>query len=405
MIDVVRVETEAALAACAARAAGASRLAVDVEANGLHAFRPALCVLQLAWHEGGEVAVAVIDTLAVPVAPLAPLLGPSGPLKILHDLTFDARLLGEAGAPLARARDTSVAARFLGFSATGLASLLASELGVTHSKDLQQHDWSRRPLTPEQIDYLAGDVRHLLDLDDRLCQKAEALDIAPEVADECAYKLDTALAPPRDTRPGYVRIKGVASLDPVGRAVLRRLCLARDEAAASADVPPFKVVGNEILLDLAHRRPLDRAALAAVRGATAGAAGRWVDRWLGAIADGIRDGEIPPADQPHFTPAVPDRGAFARRRACEARVSGWRKAEAARRGVDPQVVLPGHCAAELVDALLDHATHADTGHAGGHPQTPAALEAAIARIHGLGARRRERYAAAFLAFAAPPSPA
>jgi ribonuclease D len=388
--DFVLVETGEALASVIASARNAARLAVDAEANGLHAFRTSLCVLQLAWPEAGGVAVAVIDALAVPIAPLAPLLGPEGPLKILHDLTFDARLLAEAEAPLGRVRDTSVAARFLGFTATGLAGLLGSELGVAHAKDLQQHDWSRRPLTPAQIDYLAGDVRHLLALDDRLVQRAEALDITPEIADECAYKLATAAAPPRDGRPAYVRVKGAAALDPPGRAILRRLCQARDEAAAAADVPAFKVIGNEVLLDLARLRPRDRAALAAVRGAAAGAAGRWVEKWLAAIAAGIADGDVPPEDRPLFTPTPPDRASFARRRACEGRITAWRKAEAARRGVDAQVVLPGHCASDLADILVEQ----EGGDA-------AAIEAAIARIPGLGARRRERYLAALAALASP----
>jgi ribonuclease D len=389
-MDLTLVETAADLAKVAARAASAARLAVDVEANGLHAFRAELCVLQLAWPEGEGMAVAVIDTLAVPPAPLAPLLGPEGPVKVLHDLTFDARLLAEAGAPLGRVADTSVTARLLGVAATGLGALLASELRIAHCKDLQQHDWSRRPLTPPQLAYLAGDVRHLLALDDRLAQKAEALDILPEIADECAYKLCTALGAPRDTRPTYARIKGAGALDAPGRAVLRRLCQAREEAASATNVPPFKVVSNETLLELAGKRPLDAAALAAVRGATAGEAGRWTARFLQAIALGLHDGDVPCGEQALFAPVVPDRETFVKRRAREAQVTTWRKAEAARRGVDPQVVLPGHCAAELVDGLLAHDEHPDV----------AALAAAIDRIPGLGSRRLERYAQAFLTLAA-----
>ena len=130
-----------------------------------------------------------------------------------------------------------------------------------------------------------------------------------------------------------------------------------------------------------------------MRGATAGrarAAGprRWLARHRRRAS---RDGDVPADEQAALRArgrpiARPSPGAAPARPA----VTAWRKAEAARRGVDPQVVLPGHCAAELVDALL---AHADDGDA-------AALEAAIARIPGLGARRRERYAAAFLALAA-----
>jgi ribonuclease D len=385
----ILIETEAALAEIAARAGRADRVAVDVESNGLFVYRPALCVAQLAWHEGGATVVAIVDALAVRVAPLAPLLGPEGPVKVLHDLSFDAQMLAPAGAPLARVRDTSVAARLLGRKATGLGSLLTAELGILHDKRLQQHDWARRPLREAEIAYLAGDVEHLLALDERLAAAAEAADIAEEIAEECAYKLMTALGPRRDRRPGYVRIKGATALDATGRAVLRRLWAAREEAAEKEDVPPFKVASNEVLIELSQRRPTAPVAMSAVRGATAGLAGRHAGAWLAAVTAGIADGDVPEEERALFTPAVPSRADIARRRAREATVSGWRRAEAARRGVDEQAVLPGHCADDLVEALLAYAAAPD----------PAALREAIARIPGLGARRLARYGDVFASFA------
>ncbi|MFO0762035.1 MAG: ribonuclease D [Byssovorax sp.] len=397
MIDggapVLLVRGGDALSALCPRLARAPRLAVDVEANGLFAYRASLCVLQIAWEEEGETRVAILDALGLDLSPLGPILGPDGPIKVLHDLTFDARMLDERGVPLGRARDTSVTARFLGRSATGLQSLLASELGVTVDKRFQQHDWSERPLGPEHLAYLANDVRYLLALDDRLTEQADALDLGPEIEVECAYKLASASMPPRDRRPGYVRIKGAQTLDMQGRAALRRLCEAREQAAEAADQPPFKIAGNDLLLELARRRPATRAALSAIPGALSGRAARLSQAFLRAIAEGLRDGDIPDDDRPHFDPPRPDRAEIQRRRAKESQVSRWRKAEAKRRGVDEQAILPGHCAEQLVDALLSHA-----------PDDPA-LPAAIAAIPGLGARRFERFSAAFLDLARAEPPA
>ncbi len=395
---VLPARTAAEVEQIAARCRRAPRIAVDVEANGLFVYRARLCTVQLAWEEGDEIAVAVVDTLAASVKPLAAIFGPDGPVKVLHDLTFDARLLDESGAPLARVRDTSVAARFLGFQATGLASLLASELGVSIDKHLQQHDWSRRPLTDEQLVYLAGDVRDLLALDDRLTEKARAREIEDEIAEECQYKLGTAKSPPRDGRPGYVRIKGALLLDPVGRAVLRRLCRVREEAAEAADVPPFKVVGNETLLAIATRLPASTAALHALPGGASGRAGPLGAAFLHAVAAGALDGDVPEDERAAFQPPRPDREQVAKRRAVEARISAFRRAEAKLRGVDEQVVLPGHCAQELADALL------------AHPGGGADLTFAVGRIPGLGACRIARYAAAYASLvtdrpAPPPPPA
>jgi ribonuclease D len=389
---ILLVETEAALARVAERAGRAARLAADVESAGLHAYRSDLCVLQLAWPEDGVVVVAVIDTLATPAAPLARLLGETGPIKVLHDLTFDAQLLAAAGAPLGRVRDTSVAARLLGRKATGLASLLEAELGVHHDKRLQQHDWRRRPLRETEIAYLAGDVRDLLALDARLEEAAAALDVEHEIAAECAYKLATAVSPRQKSKPGYLRAKGFTDLDAPGRATMRRLWLAREAAASAEDVPPFKITSTEALLALAEKRPASREALRAVPAAVAGLAGKYAGAWLTAVVEGTRDGELPAEDLALRSGPAPGREEAARRRAREAQVSTWRRAEAARRGVDEQAVLPGHCAEDLVTALATH---------DGQPDA-LALGAAIARIPGLGARRLERYGEAFAELAAAP---
>jgi ribonuclease D len=379
--EIVVIETERALAEAVERAARAPAIAVDVEANGLFVYRPQLCTVQLAWEENEQTRVVVVDTLAVKAAQLAPLFGSAGPIKVLHDLTFDARMLDEAGAPLAKARDTSVAARMLGHQATGLAAVLAAELGVSVDKRFQQHDWSRRPLGAAELGYLGGDVTYLLALDRALAAKAEAKDIAPEIDEECAHKLRAAVAPPRDARPSYVRIKGAQKLDTASRAALRRLVLAREAAAEAADLPPFKVIGNEVLLELARRRPRTHAELGQVAGALSGRAGRYASRWLEAIALGVSDRDIPPEDQVHFDPPRMDRTTAARRREFETRISAFRRAEAARRGVDEQAILPGHCAQDLADILLSS-----------WPGDPSLL-LRIEAIAGLGARRFERYGA------------
>lgn len=368
------IEGEEELRALAARAARAPAIALDVEANGLFAYRARVCTAQLAFSEGGAPVVAIVDALRAPVPALAPLLGPEGPPKILHDLTFDARLLVEAGAPLARVRDTSVAARFLGAKATGLAALLERELGVQLDKALQQHDWGARPLSPEHLAYLAADVRHLLDLDGILMARAAELGVDEEIAEECAHRLTAARRPPRDARPAYARVGGAASLDPAGRAILRRAMAARDGAAEVEDAPPHTIARSEALLELARRRPSSAEGLRAI-GLGGARAARWADAWLAAVAQGLADGDVPEEERALFAPRVVDRAAISRRRALELRAAAWRRREARARGVDEQVVLPGHCLQDVVDLARDGALDRE----------------ALARVSGLGPRRLERY--------------
>jgi ribonuclease D len=369
------VTTEAELSRVVREASSASIIALDVEGNGLFAYRARLCAAQLAWEAEGTTRIAIVDTLAVDPKPLATLLGEGGPTKVLHDFTFDLKLLADAGIELARVVDTSVLARLLGRKATGLASLLASELGIVVTKDLQQHDWSKRPLEAAELEYLASDVRHLIALYQKLTADARALDIEEEVDVECQFKHEAALAPPREKRPSYLRIKGAEALGPESLAVLRRLVEEREEIAAQWDQPPFKVAGNELLLSMAQTKPKSVAEVARLR---RGVSPRLLDvapRLVSAVLAGLSDGKVPAADLergPRF-----DREAMAVRRAKEKRLSAWRRTEAQARGVDEQVVLPGHCSADLV-AL--ETVDAET----------------IARVKGLGAKRLARYGATLL---------
>jgi ribonuclease D len=348
---------------------GVRRLAIDAEGNGLFAYRTRLCTLQLGWEAGDEVSVAIIDTLQLDPAALAGLLGPDGPIKLLHDCTFDVKLLSEAKVTLERVRDTSVLARMLGRKATGLASLLAGELGIKLDKELQQHDWSRRPLEPRQVAYLADDVRHLMSLDDKLAGEARALDIEEEVETECAFKVRGALLPPREKKPAYLRVRGNEKLDKIGLSVLRRLVEERERFAAEWDQPPFKVASNDWLLSVAHAKPADVGELRRVRGGFAPRLQGGLARLVAAVQAGLADGELPPEPSAE---ARLDRRALAAQRAREKRLTAWRRKEAAARGVDEQVVLPGHCLQDL-----------------------AALEvpdfAAIASVPGLGEKRLARY--------------
>lgn len=375
-----------ALSAVVERAERARVLAVDVEGNGLFAYRAELCTVQLAWKEDERVVVAIIDTLRVPPAPLARLLGEEGPPKLLHDLTFDARMLLEAGVTLGRVRDTSVVARMLGRRATGLASLLDSELGIQVEKQLQQHDWSRRPLGERELGYLATDVYWLEKLEKRLVAEVRELGIEDEIESECAYKLESALAPVVDTRLPYQRIRGSDTLKPLELAVLRRVAQVREDAARRMDVPPFKVTSNDLLLEVSRRRPRSRRELRSIRGAS-GRVLAIAEPLLQGVRQGIEDREIPPEERIE-RPRI-DRAKIAERREREARLSSWRRAEAASRGVDEQVVLPGHCLQAI---------------AGG-----GALDAeSISQIPGLGRSRTERYAEILASLArgdAIPSPA
>ena len=376
------ITREDELAKAASRLARSPRVAFDLESNGMHAYRATACIIQLACE--GE--VIVVDALATSLAPLGDLLSSSQTEKIVHDVAFDARILAEAGVRLANARDTSIAARMLTRPATGLASLLESELGIHIDKKMQQHDWAERPLTAAMVTYLAGDVLHLSALADRLFTEVGERGIGAEVEEETRYRLGQAIAAAGsdDPRPAYVRLKGVDRIPQDELPILRHLANIREQLARELDVPPYKVLGPDVLLAIAKTKPASLDDLAKIRGATGGRRARSIaNDLLDAVTAGIEDGAIPDEDRVWFEkPRIP--GPVVRaRRAREQRLTKWRKEEAKRRGVDEQVVLPGHCLqglADLEDLTLD----------------------AIARVPGIGGFRADRDGPALIAVLSAP---
>jgi ribonuclease D len=331
------------------------RLAVDIEASGMFAYHARPCTVQLGW-DGGQ-RVAIIDVLATPIGPLAGVLGDGGPVKIVHDVAFDARLLAESGIAIGNVHDTSVAARMLSRPATGLATLLDVELGIHIAKSLQQHDWRQRPLDEPMLEYLAADVAHLEGLEEKLWSELRDREVEDAVLEETRYRVASAVAAaqPGTPPPPYARVKGAGRLSERELAALRVVAELRENEAERRDVPPHQVASADALLAIARTRPANAEALAKIRGvSTTTSDGQDFARSLLRAVASAGD-RIPETERTFFEPARMPADEVRLRREREARLTAWRRAEAKKRGVDEQVVLPGHCLRDAVSTEVNTA--------------------------------------------------
>ncbi len=337
------VDTEASARAAIARLGDARQLPLDVEGDGLFGYRAQLCTVQLCAGDD----VVVVDTIAVDPDVLAPLVEGDAAEKIVHDASFDVRLLRDVGLDFGRLFDTSVAARFLGEPATGLASLVKKYLNVSLRKEKQQADWGKRPIDAEGLVYLENDVLYLEELADLLRDEIEDKDIGLEVAEESAWVVSSAYDEAPDTRVPWVRIKGAFDLMPPDQAILREVAAVREAAAERMNVPPFKVVRNDILFELVKRKPRDNHQASKIHGITRGRARRLMRELVDAVQRGL-DEDAPPAHELPRTGDAPPPEVREAKRKLHRSLSKWRKKEAAARDVDSQVVLPGHCLGDVV---------------------------------------------------------
>jgi ribonuclease D len=251
----------------AARARGAARLALDCEANGFHAYRPRLCLLQLARETERGVEVALVDPLALGegVDILRPLLEDPRVEKILHGAANDVRLLDrDAGLHLRGLLDTEIAARLLGRERSGLAALSEELAGQRLTKSGQRLDWARRPLPDKALRYAAEDVAPLFAVRDALVDRIERRGRRDWLEEECRAleALRWREPPPPSGEDLLARTKGAGKIDGAARQVLRRLLVWREREAARRDVPAIHVAAPATLVRVAVEGPQSEEALA-----------------------------------------------------------------------------------------------------------------------------------------------
>lgn len=258
------VRTEGALEDLCRRLRAAGRFAVDTEFHRERTYRPCLYLVQVATAEEA----AVVDPLAVPdLDPLAALLADASVEKVMQAAENDVEVFYRTlGVMCVSVHDTQVAASLVGLGyQTGLVRLLEQVLGVHLEKGETLADWSHRPLTPRMLEYALEDVRHLLPLFHALEAELERRGRRPWYEAELG-----ALAAERSYEPSadelLLRVRGGHRLAPSELAILRELCLWREEVAAAADVPRQAIAPDMALVALSRAAPEHLEELHRVRG-------------------------------------------------------------------------------------------------------------------------------------------
>ncbi|MBU6303053.1 MAG: ribonuclease D [Verrucomicrobia bacterium] len=230
-------------------ARGTVRCGLDTEADSLHSYREKLCLVQLCCADF----LAVIDPLKIDASSLGKLVEFLHQREVwFHGADFDMTLLLRSyGFLPERILDTQIAARLLGHQRFGLASLIEDYFGVTLSKSSQKADWGSRPLKAKMLSYAYDDVRYLLPLADRLCEKLHEAGRWEWFEEWCRFARRAVLN--RKERPAEEvwRISGWGRLERQGLAYLRELWYWRDRESEILDRPSFRVMSNQVLLDLA----------------------------------------------------------------------------------------------------------------------------------------------------------
>jgi ribonuclease D len=343
-VDVVTAHGQQA---AVERLSVAQELAVDVEADAMHAFRARLCFVQV----GTDAELFLFDTLVpeVQADALAALFSDPSRTKYFHAAGGDLQYLAEEGVRVKGLFDTHRAATLLGWPKVGLADLARERLGVELKKEHQQSDFSIRPLPPQMREYIADDVRYLCEIGRQVRQACAEADIVEEVELDCQRLADEAASRPEigtEFRLKLPRNQLKPEQVVLGTAIADKLHALRLRYAEAANVPMGRMLSNAAITALATRPPANLRDLAKAQGVRGGFVRQYGDEVLATIVALVEQagrGELGPDPDDK---AQRDPG---RRKRAEA-LKQFRAAQAAARKVTPSVVLTN----PLMDALAAH---------------------------------------------------
>ncbi|MCM0080456.1 HRDC domain-containing protein [Geomonas sp. Red32] len=227
-------------------------LAFDLEADSLHHYTEKVCLIQVS----SQSETKLIDPLAqLDIRALAPIFSNPAIKKVFHGADYDMRsLYRDFEIEVVNLFDTMIASQFLGESEFGLAALLKKRFGVELDKRYQKADWSRRPLSPEMMEYAMKDTSLLIDLYRQLEAELVAKGRLAWVEEESELVAGVRYSS-RDGEFMCLRFKGANKMKPRELAVLEELLKFRDEKARLADLPPFRILSNDLLRELSEKQP------------------------------------------------------------------------------------------------------------------------------------------------------
>lgn len=282
MEDIQYIDTAAGARRVAEALDGAAFVAIDTEFVREKTYHPQACLLQIA----GEGHIFCVDLIALggPGAVTGLLLDRSV-TKVLHsarqDLELFYALTGEVPGPV---YDTQIAAALLGFpDQCGYGRLVEDVLDIPLEKGHARTDWSRRPLSAEQIRYAADDVRYLVPLYETLRGRLVSRGRSdwPD-ADFEALEDPSLYAPDPDS--AWRKVKGWRQMDGPALARLQRLAAWRETIAVDRDRPRRWILADDVLRALAVRAPADTGALENLGVVPAAVQRRHADELVGLLA-------------------------------------------------------------------------------------------------------------------------
>lgn len=291
--EILFVDNEENLSLLCEKIKNSPYLVIDTEFIREKTYRAKLCLIQIATDN----IVACIDPLAInDLKPLMDIIYAEEKLKILHAARQDYEIFHDLNAKLPTPLfDTQIAASLLGFGEQiGYASLVNKTLNIELNKAHARTDWSKRPLSPAQIQYASDDVYYLKQvfplLQQQLTQQGRSDWLTDDFKSLCQPDLYITL--PQDA---WKRVKGINRLRPRQLAAAKKIAHWREQVAIDKNRPRRWILADDIIIAIAQLLPTDVSQLQTVATLTKATIENSGKQILKAVKDALElsDTELP----------------------------------------------------------------------------------------------------------------
>jgi ribonuclease D len=304
-------------------------IAIDTESNSLHAYHERVCLMQISSARRDY----LVDPLVLDdLSEFGPILSNAAIQKVFNAGDYDiACLKRDFGFTFANLFDTMLAASALGIANLGYGTLVEKYLNVTLEKKYQRANWGERPLKSEMLIYAQADSHYLISLRDALLPELQAADRL-KILLEDSEALGRLIPPMKNHAENLWRVKGVISLKPKALSLLQALNHAREELASAADLPLFKIMSDQALVEIAQTQPTYIQELDLLPSLSRGHVRRYGQMIMATLERWRQNPEV-------VSKPVNNR-LTAQQTLRRDALSDWRKVQGAAEGVPSNVVLP-----------------------------------------------------------------
>ncbi|MFA6311130.1 MAG: HRDC domain-containing protein [Sterolibacterium sp.] len=322
----------AEIEALADRLARVPRFAVDMESDSFYHYFDKVCLFQIT--AAGE--DYIVDALAgADFSSLQRAFADPAIEKIFHGADNDIMLLKRScGISTRNVFDTLIAAQVGGLRKVGLNDLIGQFFSMRLDKRFQRYDWSSRPLLPEHLQYARSDTHYLAELRDLLWDMVVDKGRGAQALEEFERVVLKEPQAKPFSADDCLKIAGSQDLVAADLKVLRELFIVRDAIARREDLPTFRVIQNEVLLNLARLKPVQTGDLLKFRGTHPRVARTYGEEIVSAIRSGLSSQARPP-QRPVEPPQAEDAAEIEAR---FQKLRKWRQDKAATLDLEPALV-------------------------------------------------------------------